>query len=285
MILIVGQSGPEQPMRLAIPNNWSAGAGREPARRVAPRRVILSRKVCEAHSSAERRVCIEMLDEVLAKQDVLGLPNRPEVISLDGCYGTGEMAAALLDRQVLPHVPLQAGPEMEPVPTWKRPTYNLPQRRSRDEKVRQARARNRLRELEKTCGYQVSCRLRTRNEHTFAERKTLHGDGSRAGPRGRRIQIQATLTGAVQNVKRLAAYRSRKRPGGAQAATRGAPAPHCGCDGALFRPRNRAQHRRRPTGELVVGPLRSARRGKPKAAEEPLRLSTPAAPTMSSTDF
>ncbi|HST62932.1 MAG TPA: hypothetical protein VLK84_29765 [Longimicrobium sp.] len=42
-----------------------------------------------------------MLDEVLAKQDVLGLPNRPEVISLDGGYGTGEMAAALLDRGVL----------------------------------------------------------------------------------------------------------------------------------------------------------------------------------------
>lgn len=79
-------------------------------------RVIVSRKVSEAHSSAERRVCIEMLDEVLAQQDVLGLPNRPEVISLDGGYGTDEMAAALLDRGVLPHMPLQAGPEMERCP-------------------------------------------------------------------------------------------------------------------------------------------------------------------------
>lgn len=221
-------------------------------------RVILSRKVSEAHSSAERRVCIEMLDEVLAKQDVLGLPNRPEVISLDGGYGTGEMAAALLDRDVLPHMPLQAGLEMEPVPTWKRPTYNLPQRRSRDEKVRQARARNRVRELQKTRGYQVSRSLRTRSEHTFAEAKTQHGM-DRARVRGEaRVQIQATLTGAVQNLKRLAAYRGRRRPAGAQAATRGAPAPHSGRESAPFRPRNRAQHRWRPARGLSSAPMTSA---------------------------
>ena len=205
-------------------------------------RVILSRKVSEAHSSAERRMCIEMLDEVLAKQDVLGLPNRPEVISLDGGYGTGEMAAALLDREVLPHMPLQAGPEMEPVPTWKRPTYDLGQRRSRDEKVRQARARNRVRELQQTCGYRVSRSLRTRSEHTFAEAKTQHGM-DRARVRGEaRVQVQATLTGAVQNLKRLAAFRGRKRPAGAQAAHGGASERHCHRNGARFRTRNRAPH-------------------------------------------
>ena len=188
-------------------------------------RVILSRKVSEAHSSAERKVCIEMLDEVLAKQEVLGLPNRPEVISLDGGYGTGEMAAALLERKVLPHMPLQAGLEMEPVPEWKRPTYNLPQRRNRDEKVRHARARNRVRELQKTRGYRVSRSLRTRSEHTFAEAKTLHGM-DRARVRGEeRVQVQATLTGAVQNLKRLAAFRGRRRPAGGQAAPTGMSIP------------------------------------------------------------
>jgi transposase len=209
-------------------------------------RVILSRKVSEAHSSAERRVCIEMLDEVLAKQDVLGLPNRPEVISLDGGYGTGEMAAALLERGVLPHMPLQAGPEMEPVPTWKRPTYDLGQRRSRDEKVRQARARNRVRELQKTRGYQVSRRLRPRSEHTFAEAKTLHGM-DRARVRGEpRVQIQATLTGAVQNLKRLAAFRGRRRPAGAQAVHSGASGRHCRRNGARVR-LNRPEAHQRPT--------------------------------------
>lgn len=210
-------------------------------------RVILNRRVSEAHSSAERRVCIEMLGEVLAKQDVLGLPNRPEIISLDGGYGTGEMAAALLEREVLPHMPLQAGLEMEPVPTWKRPTYDLPQRRARDEKVRQARARNQVRELQKTRGYQVSRRLRTRSEHTFAEAKTLHGM-DRARVRGEaRVQVQAMLTATVQNLKPLATYRGRRRPAAAQAAQRGASAPRPRSDGAQFQLRNRAPYRRRGT--------------------------------------
>ena len=204
-------------------------------------RVILARSVSEAHSSAERRVCIEMLDEVLAKQAVLGLPNRPEVISLDGGYGTGEMAAALLDRGVLPHMPLQAGLKMEGVPEWKRPTFDLPRRRSRDEKVRNAKARNRVRELQKTRGYRVSRSLRTRSEHIFAEAKTLHGM-DRARVRGEsRVQVQALLTGAVQNLKRLAAHRGRRRPAGAS----GAPAPFSR-NPASLRLRYRAPRRQSP---------------------------------------
>jgi hypothetical protein len=37
-------------------------------------RVILGRKVSEAHSSAERRACIEMLDALLAKQACWDFP-------------------------------------------------------------------------------------------------------------------------------------------------------------------------------------------------------------------
>ena len=216
-------------------------------------RVILNRKVSEAHSSAERRVCIEMLDEVLAKQHVLGLPNRPEVISLDGGYGTREMAAALLDREVLPHMPLQAGPRMEAEPAWKRPTYSLARRRSRDEKLKQARARNRVRELQKTRGYRVSRSLRTRSEHTFAEAKTLHGM-DRAQVRGEaRVQVQATLTGAVQNLKRLAAFRGRRRPAGAQAAQSGVSGRGFQRNGARFPLRSRAPNARR----VLPGPVMS----------------------------
>jgi hypothetical protein len=202
-------------------------------------RVILSRKVSAAHSSAERKVCIEMLDEVLAKREELGLPKRPEVISLDGGYGTGEMAAALLEREVLPHMPLQAGLAMEPVPEWKRPTYDLQKRRSRNERVRQARARNRVRELQQTRGYRVSRSLRTRSEHTFAEAKVLHGM-DRAQVRGEaRVQVQATLTGAVQNLKRLAAYRGRRRPVGAEALPNGRQKQFSRRHGASDRPRTR----------------------------------------------
>jgi transposase len=248
-------------------------------------RVILNRKVSEAHSSAERRVCIEMLDEVLAKQDVLGLPNRPEVISLDGGYGTGEMAAALLEREVLPHMPLQAGLETEPVPTWKRPTYDLPQRRSRDEKVRRARARNRVRELQKTRGYRVSRSLRTRSEHTFAEAKTLHGM-DRARVRGEaRVQMQATLTGAVQNLKRLATFGGRRRPAGAQAARRGASGRDSQRNRARFPLRSRAPHARRPHRRLFHGPVMPRHRGESVVNAWNSRLSTSYAQTNSSTAF
>lgn len=82
-----------------------------------------------------------MLDEVLEKQNVLGLPNRPEIISLDGGYGTGEMAAPLLDRGVLPHMPLQAGPEMNRCPRGSGRRTNLPQRRRRREGQRGAGAK------------------------------------------------------------------------------------------------------------------------------------------------
>ena len=180
-------------------------------------RVILSRKVSEAHSAAERRVCIEMLDEVLAKQEALGLPKRPEVASLDAGYGTGECAADLLDRGVLPHMPLQAGGKTEKIPTWKRRTRDLEHYRKRRGKVRVAKARNRVRELQATRGYEVSRRLRTRSEHTFAEAKTRHGmDRARARGR-RRVQVEADLTGVVQNLKRLACFRRRRGPAAARA--------------------------------------------------------------------
>lgn len=248
-------------------------------------RVILSRKVSEAHSSAERRVCIEMLDEVLAKQDVLGLPNRPEVISLDGGYGTGEMAAALLERGVLPHMPLQAGPEMEVVPEWKRPTYNLAQRRSRDEKVRQARARNRVRELQKTRGYQVSRRLRPRSEHTFAEAKTQHGM-DRARVRGEaRVQVQGLLTGAVQNLKRLVAFRGRRRPAGAQALRSARSAPSSKRSEARFRLRNKAPYAQRAYPTLPGCPVTPRAWRGCKTTARCARLSTPVARTISSTAF
>ena len=248
-------------------------------------RVILSRKVSEAHSSAERRMCIEMLDEVLEKQDVLGLPNRPEVISLDGGYGTGEMAAAVLDRRVLPHMPLQAGPEMEAVPEWKRPTYDLAQRRSRDEKVRQARARNRVRELQKTRGYQVSRRLRPRSEHTFAEAKTQHGM-DRARVRGKaRVQVQALLTGAVQNLKRLVAFRGRRRPAGAQALRSATSAPTCQRSEARFRLRNRAPYAQRAYPWLPGRPVTPRAWRGSKTPARRARLSTLIARTISSTAF
>lgn len=182
-------------------------------------RVILRRRISEAHSSAERETALEMLEEVQEKKAVLGLPRPPQILSADAGYGTGEFAADVLEQEVVPHMPLQAGGEMEEVPVWKRRTRDLGRQRKRREKVRRVRARNRVREEQRTRGYQVSRKLRIRSEHVFAEAKVCHGMG-RARQRGRRkVQVQAELTGIVQNLKRLAAFAGR-RGRGAEAALR-----------------------------------------------------------------
>ncbi|HEV2148224.1 MAG TPA: IS5 family transposase [Longimicrobiaceae bacterium] len=183
-------------------------------------RVILRRKVSRAHSSAEREVALAMLDEVLEKKEALALPNRPEVASLDAGYGIGSFAADMLERVVLPHVPLQASPEPEVVPTWKRRTSDLATQRRRREKVRQAQARNRVRSLHRSRGYAVSRKLRIRSEHTFAEAKTRHGMARARGRGCERVQVQADLVGIVQSLKRLAAFRGRTRRGSLQARSR-----------------------------------------------------------------
>ncbi len=181
-------------------------------------RVILRRRSSRATGTAEREVGLEMLDEVLAKWEELGIPQGPEVLSADANYGTAEFVAEMLDRGILPHMPLLAGEAMEEIPTWKRRTSDLSHQRKRAEKVRMARARNRVRELHRTRGYLVSRKLRVRNEHTFAEGKGRHGLG-RARWRGLwRQQVQMDLTATVQNLKRLAAYVHRPRRGAAAVA-------------------------------------------------------------------
>lgn len=186
-------------------------------------RVILRRTVTQATSTAEREAGLEMVDEVLEKWDELGLVKRPEVLTADKGYGSSRFVAALLDRGLEPHVPLLANGEMEAVPTWNRRTMKLEQMRSRQRRVREARARNRVRELMKTPGYAVSRKLRIRSEHVFAEGKTRHGLG-RARRRGLgRVQDQATLTAVVQNLKRLVGFVGRKGWGAAAAAQAGIP--------------------------------------------------------------
>jgi transposase len=180
-------------------------------------RVILRRRVSFAHSAEERKAALAMLDEVRANAGELGLPKLPEVASLDAGYGTGEFAAEMLERGILPHMPLQAGAEREEAPTWKRRTFDVGQQRRRKQKARVVEARNRVREAQRTRGYMVSRKLRTRSEHTFAEAKSQHGMG-RARSRGcRRVQVQSDLVGIVQNLKRLAAFQNRRRGRAARA--------------------------------------------------------------------
>lgn len=184
-------------------------------------RVILKRRASRASSTAEREVGLEMLDEVLEKQEQLAIPRVPEILTADAAYGVGEFVADLLDRGVLPHVPLLAGEGKEEIPTWQRSTTNLDWKRKRAEKVRIAKARNRVRDCYGTRGYQVSRKLRTRSELGFAEGKNEHGLG-RTRVRGLgRVDVHLQLKAVVQNLKRLAGHVRRERRG-----AQGAALPH-----------------------------------------------------------
>jgi len=160
-----------------------------------------------------------MLDEVLESGDELGLPNRPEIFTGDTAYGATSLITELMDRDIEPHVPLLAEEAPEDVPTWKRRTFNLEHQRARGQKVREARARNRVREIHRTRGYTVSRKLRIRSEHVFAEGKNEHGL-RRARRRGlERVDQQSVLSAVVQNLKRLVAFRGRTGPGAAAASS------------------------------------------------------------------
>ena len=88
-------------------------------------RVILRRKASLATGTAERDLGLEMLDEVLDAAEGLGLPQRPEILSADASYGASEFLSGVIERDLLPHIPLLAREAMEESPTWKRRTFNL----------------------------------------------------------------------------------------------------------------------------------------------------------------
>jgi len=182
-------------------------------------RVILGRRASVATGTAEREIALEMLDDVVERQDELGLEQRPEIVTGDANYGAGDFVTEVVKRGLVPHVPLLAAEAIEEIPTWTRRTYDLEQKRARNRQVEEATARNLVREAHSTRGYHISRKLRIRNEHVFAEGKNEHGL-ARARRRGlRRVEDQTTLTAVVQNLKRLATFvRHHRRAGQAMAA-------------------------------------------------------------------
>lgn len=173
-------------------------------------RVILRRRASHATNVAEREVGLELLDEVLDEAGELCV-TAPEILTADAGYGTSGFVADILERGITPHIPLQAGAEMEPLPTWQRRPFTLVEARSRQERLRHIEARNRTREAYRTRGYTVSRLLRIRSEHNFAEAKGLHGL-RRTRRRGLpRQEAQMELSAAVQNLKRLVSFTGRRR--------------------------------------------------------------------------
>jgi transposase len=177
-------------------------------------RVILDILATQATGTAEREAALNMLDTV----EALKLPGSPKFLVADTKYGSGDFLADLLDRNIIPHIPLLSSSQLEPIPCWKRKTNNPETKAKRDKKVREAKARNAARFLAHTKAYLQSQALRKRSEHSFAEGKQQHGLG-RARYRGlSALQDQLYGIASVQNLKRLVSFQSRKKAASGSAA-------------------------------------------------------------------
>lgn len=176
-------------------------------------RVILDTRASIATGTAEREAALDMVDTL----ETYTFDEEPSTLAGDTGYGSGDFIADLLDRGIVPHIPLRAGSDPEPIPTWKNKTHNPHIQAKRDKKVREAKARNFARLIATTVHFKLSQLLRKRNEHLFAEAKQNHGMG-RARCRGLDpLQEQLYLTASVQNLKRLVSFMRRKRAAVAQA--------------------------------------------------------------------
>jgi len=170
-------------------------------------RVILDTKATIATGTAEREAALAMVDTL----ETYTLSDEPSTLAGDTGYGSGDFIADLLDRNIVPHIPLRASGKPESIPRWKNKTQYAHIQAKRDKKVREAKARNFARFITTTAHFKLSQTLRKRNEHIFAEAKQYHGMG-RARYRGLDpLQEQLYLTASVQNLKRLVSFIRRKK--------------------------------------------------------------------------
>jgi transposase len=170
-------------------------------------RVILDTRATIATGTAEREAALVMVDTL----ETYTLSEEPSTLAGDTGYGSGDFIADLLDRGIVPHIPLRAGCQPEPIPTWKNKTNYAHIQAKRDIKVREVKARNFARFIASTADFKLSQILRKRNEHLFAEAKQNHGM-DRARYRGLdSLQEQLYFTASVQNLKRLVSFMRRKK--------------------------------------------------------------------------
>jgi transposase len=162
-------------------------------------RVILASNVSQPGISTECDAALSMLDTL----EETGLLARIQTLTADTGYGTTGFITELLDRNIIPHIPLLANDTPETAPSWKTNSHILDHQRKRSKKIQDVQARNHLRQLACSPEYKLSQKLRKRVEHIFAEAKICHGL-ARARCRGlRNMRQQACMTAAVQNIKRL----------------------------------------------------------------------------------
>jgi mRNA-degrading endonuclease RelE of RelBE toxin-antitoxin system len=169
-------------------------------------RVVLGVDASPAHSAAERAVGLELLARLA---EIPGLP-KTRSAAADKGYGSGAFLASVAALGIEPHITVPGSTAIEELPSYSRPPRTLEHARAREEKRRDAEARNAARRLSKTRRARLSQRLRTRVEHVHAEAKQHHGL-ARARLRGlRKVRSEVRLVATVQNLKRLANRRTTR---------------------------------------------------------------------------
>jgi IS5 family transposase len=159
--------------------------------------VIYDAMATQATGTAEREATIEMLN---------GLAVLPGELAMDLGYRDGAFLADLLDRGVMPLVPI-GDEKLEKEPVWTRRTNNPNHQKKRDEQHAIVCARNAVRKAVRGRRGANAQRQRTRLEHLFAEGKDHHGLARAEGRGLTRVDQQVRVTAAVQNLKRLMASR------------------------------------------------------------------------------
>ena len=180
-------------------------------------RVILSTEVTQPGVTTEVDAALSMLDAL----DETELPEPIKTIGSDKGYGSTEFITESIDRGITPHVPLLAHPDHEPIPTWKTATHIPERQHKRLKKIKEAIARNLVRDLYDTPAYKQSQRTRKRIEHIFAEAKNWHGLARARGRGHYAVSQQVSFTGFVLNCKRLARFMNHQARKAAAAALGG----------------------------------------------------------------
>ena len=143
---------------------------------------------------------LALLDQLSQRHGIVA-----KTLCADTAYGTAETITGLTASGIAPHIPLLADKPPE-LPVWKNKTRRLDWQRNRRKKLETAIALQSAWRLASTRGYQISRKLRHRIEHLFGEAKQSHGLRNARSRGLEKMQMQATLTAIVQNLKRLVKF-------------------------------------------------------------------------------
>lgn len=172
--------------------------------------VVVDAMATQANGALERAAAREMLKKANHLLPPLSPGEGKRSFLADGNYTAGDFLAEVIALGYQPLVPM-GDVRLEPLPTWKRRTYNLSNYIKRKERIRIARAKNLARTLKQSREYRRTYRYRVRIEHTFAEAKEHHGLGRARSYGLAAVDEQVKMTAVVQNIKRLATWIWRRK--------------------------------------------------------------------------